>query len=1183
MKIKRLEIVGFKSFVDKVSLDFQQGITGVVGPNGCGKSNIVDAIRWVMGEQNARHLRGRAMEDVIFGGSEIRKPLGMAEVSIIFDNSAGLSPPAYRDYTEIMVTRRLYRNGDSDYLLNKTPCRLLDITELFMDTGVGARAYSIIEQGKVGMLISSKPEDRRALIEEAAGVTKFKSRKKAALRKMDATRQNLVRLGDVVTEVRRNLGSLKRQAQRAETYRQQRAEAKRIELSLAGNRYQILQQELNRVGSEAQARAGQLEQIEARLAAGELQIEERQLALVSLEDDLARSQEQVYQLGSEVQRVEGELVLASRQRETLLRQDLQQQEEQQEVAERLGALDDEERLLHQTDDQLQSELLQAEQQTRAAEQALAEHQQAENRLSLQLEGGRRKLMELLNEVSRLTNRREELARRLLAEEERQERNRSEAVRLSEQQQEQAELRFTLEEQLRLLQQKARELNDEQQTLQERQHLLNKRRAEAETAVADMRQQLERRRSRLESLQELEQNLDGYSEGVRLLFAAGTLQRQVAADFLQVAPEHELAVEMALGERLQAIPLGDPDHLDAAVALLREQGARATLLLGAAGCAELSPPAGATPLSDLVKGKGVHAQRIGPLLAGTFLVESLEPFFGRSLAAGTLLVTSGGDCLSWRGELIAGAPVAAGSGLLRKKREIEELTGQVEQLELQLDRQQETCRLLQEELARCEDEAQALSGERHRQELRLLELRNDQDRSVQEQARLQERLELLSFEEEQLHDERQRLLAEQEQISRGTEHSSAQQIALERETGRLQQEQSDARSRVEQVRETMTGLRVGLASLKERRDGGRETLRRVLRSREELTKRTALLRSRRQESAAEKQRLEELDRHLRVELDLLLQRREERQADEVAVRERFEESRRQLETLRDRQREIRGQADERRKELARLQLRQRELCVDAEHLRGSVEERYRVDLDEHQVAEATEAELERLQGQLKQLLQRIEALGEVNLTAIDEHREQEQRYDFLTKQRDDLHRSLEDLQKAINKINRTTRRRFKETFDQVNEKFRQVFPRLFRGGQAELRLTDEDDLLQSGIEIVVQPPGKRLQNVNLLSGGEKALTAVALIFSLFLIKPTPFCVLDEVDAPLDDANIDRFAEMVREMSEISQFIIITHSKRTMANAQTMYGVTMEQPGVSKIVSVRMTDCQPPGETAAVLNQ
>ncbi len=378
---------------------------------------------------------------------------------------------------------------------------------------------------------------------------------------------------------------------------------------------------------------------------------------------------------------------------------------------------------------------------------------------------------------------------------------------------------------------------------------------------------------------------------------------------------------------------------------------------------------------------------------------------------------------------------------------------------------------------------------------------------------------------------------------------------------------------------MTERRVALASVQQQQHATDGTLVRLAAQCREMEQRKRQLQQRRQRGNEEQQQLLQSDERLRIELNLLLDRREGQRQAGQAVREKYEQQRCQLDESRERLRGVRSEAEELRKEVARLQLRRHELQIDAEHLRQGALERYRVDLSEHQVPEATEDELERQQQQLQRLQQRIESLGEVNLMAIDEYREQQERYDFLCQQRDDLSQSLNDLQKAINQINRTTRRRFKETFEQVNSKFKQVFPRLFHGGQAELRLIDENDLLETGIDIIVQPPGKRLQNVNLLSGGEKALTAVALIFSLFLVKPTPFCMLDEVDAPLDDVNIDRFAEMVREMTKQSQFIIITHSKRTMRVVDTMYGITMQEPGVSKLVSVRMSDHQLSAEPAA----
>ncbi len=1155
MKIKRLDIVGFKSFVDKVSLDFQQGITGVVGPNGCGKSNIVDAIRWSMGEQNARFLRGQAMEDVIFGGSESRKPHGLAEVSVVFDNSAKICPPAYRDYAEIMVTRRLYRSGESEYLLNKTPCRLLDITELFMDTGVGARAYSIIEQGKVGMLVSAKPAERRNLIEEAAGVTKYKLRKKTALRKMDATRQNLVRLSDIISEVRRQLSSLKRQAQRAEKFREYRGEAKRLELSLTGNKFQRLQAEIALVSEQEQDASGQLAKLDARLEQGELQLEERQLGLTEIEAELSASQERVYKLAGEIQRVEGEQALSLRQREQLQAQSAEQREERALVKERLTSLAEEIGLLQEEQGGFSVRLENLADDCEVQEEGLRQALSREQALLSQLEERRRELMELLAEANRLTNRREEIKRRLESESDRRQQLKAEAVRLHEQQ---VELDATKQQ-----------LDDQLQTITERQQLLT-----------GEREQLERRRQQLkEQFRQAESDLT--KERQQTERCADTPWTIIAADLLRVKdPADEVAIEMALGERLQAVPVASLEAAEDALRHLQQVKARATLLLppGTAAVCGFSP---GQPLLELVQAKSGAEVLVQNLLAGTFLVDDLRAYWGQQLPAGALLVAKDGSCLNWRGELTAGRAAESNSGLLSKKRQLEELAHELTRREEQLQQHLKQLARLQDELEQSEAEEQAAAAEEHQLELQSLNLKKDRQGVQAEVARLAERLELIEFDREQIGELCSSLEQEGAQLAAGSQRSSEQQQQLEEMTETLQVQLAELRGQLDEEREQLTEKRVALAALRQQQQGVNDTLERLAGQQQELQQRQQQLQQRQQTAEEQQRDLCLGDERLKVELELLLERHAAQQQASQQVRERYEQQRAQLDEQREQLRSVRLAAEDLRKQVARLQLRQHELQMEAEHVRQGVQERYRVDLHEHQVPEATEDELERERQQLKRLQQRIESLGEVNLMAIDEYREQEERYDFLTGQRDDLQRSLDDLQKAISQINRTTRRRFKETFDQVNEKFRQVFPRLFRGGQAELRLMDEEDLLETGIEIIVQPPGKRLQNVNLLSGGEKALTAVALIFSLFLIKPTPFCVLDEVDAPLDDANIDRFAELVREMTDQSQFIIITHSKRTMTIVDTMYGVTMQEPGVSKLVSVRINDPEavsPPARAA-----
>lgn len=1169
MKIKRLDIVGFKSFVDKVSLDFQQGITGVVGPNGCGKSNIVDAIRWVMGEQNARHLRGRMMEDVIFGGSESRKPHGLAQVSVVFDNSAGVCPPEYKDYAEIMVTRRLHRSGESDYLINKTPCRLLDITELFMDTGVGARSYSIIEQGKVGMLVSAKPEERRSLIEEAAGVTKFKARKKTALRKMDATRQNLIRLGDIITEVRRQISSLKRQAQRAEKFREYRGEVKRIELSLTGNRFQSLGHELSLVDQRQQEQAAILARLDARLEEGDLQLEEQQLKVTAAETEHNRLQQQVYQSGTEIQKAENDLLLSGRQREHLLQQDHDLQSELESLAERLKSLENEREQLRLQDRGADETLDELRRVVAGAEAALQEKVSHEQQLNQQYENHRSELMELFSHSNRLSNRREEVSRRLAAETGRRQQLESNAASLGEQLEAVEKKRQDLILELNHVCDRQEGLQTAREDLEVRYRTTNEKLKLAEVALDEQRHALEKERSMQESLQELQRQREGYSEGVRSLLATSDPQGRVLADILTVSEDYEAAVAMALGDRLQAVlPSGSVDAANV-FRHLSQQQARATLL-NAVALHPVSPFAQGTPLVEKVAAQQGCEAIIEQLFCGVYVVSDVMNYLDHPLDPGTLLVDQAGRCLDWQGFLSGGATSVGSSGLLRRKRQLDEVEARIGQLEAVFAAGQAGLEELREEVIQLDEERSAATSRAHLLELQAVELGKDRQGLQAEADHLNSRLALIIHDLEQIDEGHDSLKREEQELTVGLSRTGERQKDLETTSAGFQAQLTAVRLELERAREGLTSQRVELAALQQHRLAMRETLTRIDRQTEEINQSRTRIEQKKTSARDSSAQLETEEAQLRARLEVLLDHRTELQKRADQSRLAYEQQRSAIEDSREQLRSIRSEAEELRKGVAQLQLRRHELQVDREHVRQTVLERYRVDLLEHQVPEATDDEQERQRQQLRRLQQRIESLGEVNLMAIEEYREQEERYDFLSQQRDDLNQSLDDLQKAISQINRTTRRRFKETFEQVNEKFKQVFPRLFRGGQAELRLTDENDLLETGIDIIVQPPGKRLQNVNLLSGGEKALTAVALIFSLFLIKPTPFCILDEVDAPLDDVNIDRFADMVKEMTDQSQFIIITHSKRTMAILDTMYGVTMQEPGVSKLVSVRLNE-------------
>jgi len=1172
MRIKRLDILGFKSFVEKTSFDFPGGIVGIVGPNGCGKSNVVDAIRWVLGEQNAKNLRGRMMEDVIFGGSESRKPHGMAEVSLTFSNDDGLAPPQYREYAEIMVTRRLFRNGESEYLINKTPCRLLDITELVMDTGVGARAYSIIEQGKIGLILNAKPEERRTLIEEAAGVTKFKNRKKTALRKIDATRQNLTRLGDIVSEVRRQMNSLKRQAQRAERFKELREEARGIELHFARRRYLELTEESRSLSETERATQQALDGSSASLEASELRLEEARLQQAGREKELSMAQERLYGLSSQIQGVEGRIEFGEKELVSLDRQDERMAEERLEISRRLEDLAREEIGLRESHQGLGSDLVREEQRLREDEELLRGHGEEEQRTAQQLEESRRDLYALLTDITRLGSLQEEAQRRLEQLSERFARNSSEAVSFRGELEEVTNKVLGLEAALSEF--KERRENLRQRREEQRSSLEQLRQAveDNENLLLVRREELNRMRSRLESLQQLERNLEGYGSGVRTLLKDDGFRGsfgKMAADLFEAPQELERAVEAVLEEGLQALVTEGNTPVLEALAFLQREGGRCSFLLPGFAGGTPPPPAGAEPLVAKLQVRVGAEALVENLLGHVFVVDHIEPYLS-GFGAGVTLVSPDGVVLTGRGCLTGGGSPDQGHGLLHQKREIKELTEQVELVRLQVEELQRQRDDLRARLAATEVALQETDAALHRKELKVVDNEKDLERLIQEQERFTERLEVLSLEEDQLHEEQLALERQLGDAQSGYHLQLGKRQELEQLVASLQERLQQQRAELEHLRERVTGLKVTVASIREREEGSRQGLEQLLQRREELQGRSALLVGRVEEGGEERERLKQEGQRLRSELEVLFRRREEDKAGFDKLKDAFEVRGVEIDRQEEQLKGLRRGNSELRERLASLQMKGRELALEVEHLRENILERYRVELAELEEEAGEDFDDAVAEKRLEQLRRQIDMIGEVNLTAIEEYQELEERHTFLTTQQEDLRQSLEDLQKAIAKINRTTRQRFSETFEQVNENFREIFPRLFRGGRARLILTDEQDMLETGIDIEVQPPGKKLQNVTLLSGGEKALTAVALIFAIFLLKPTPFCLLDEVDAPLDDANISRFNDMVMEMGKTSQFILITHNKRTMEMAETLYGVTMEEPGVSRIVSVRMTE-------------
>jgi chromosome segregation protein len=1175
VKIKRLEIIGFKSFVDKMTFEFPQGITAVVGPNGCGKSNIVDAIRWVMGEQSAKNLRGKSMEDLIFGGSESRKPLGMAEVTLTFSAEDGRVPAKYLSYSEIQVTRRLFRDGESEYLLNKTPCRLMDISELFMDTGVGARAYSIIEQGRIGMILMSKPEERRFLIEEAAGVTKYKSRKQVALKKIEHSRQNLLRIGDIIAELKRQLNSLQRQAKKAERFRALREELKEIEVTLAAFNYAFLESERAELVTELTDLEMKAAAVASDLESRDLALEEKRVALLELEKSLSVAQEVSYRNKSDIQRVENRLEFRQKESLNLEHQRQRLTEELAVLARQAEESAGELTVLEDRKGAFIVELTAAEESLHGAEKELEEQTAAERRLAMRLDEARRELFSLLSEIAQLNNQQTGAARRLEAIEERFERNRREKLAFRESLAE-AEGRVadlltvvgSLDERKSGTIESLASCSSREENLKVSLELL-------ERELMVRRDEVSKKKSRLHSLQELEAQFAGYGQGVRNIFLAEPFRGRfpgVVADMLEIAEAYELALEAALGEKLQYVVCGGAgDAMEAVSYLKKSSGGRCTLLpKDVRPSAPQQAPAGVSRLLDKATIRDGYQEAIALLLADVYLADDFSSALSLARSYPNLsFVTTDGEVACCGGVVNGGSTEVAQQGLVHKKREIKDLVREVSAAETALQRKELERERLKSEIFQVEEEVREVRQLLHDTELRLVSTGNDLQR-VQEECRgLEDRIALKEMEDDQLREERDALLIETEHAKEQRASGEERKSGVEAETAALEKELTVRNAGIEKMREKVTDLKVTTAALQEKRESNLRAFKRV----EELA---GDLRTRHQGHGAELEKCLQVHQELAAEiagdeeaLGKLLARQVETEASHAAIRERYDGEAQALQENEAVIKGVRSCGEEIRRAIADKNLKSSELAMSLQNIENSLMDKYRLSIapflskseDEsadHSAMQARRAELQKL----------IDEVGDVNLMAIEEYRELEERFAFLSEQKADLEESLQSLQKAIQRINKTTRKRFLETFHLVNAKFQEVFPRLFCGGRAELKLTNEEDLLETGIDIIVQPPGKKLQNVTLLSGGEKALTAVALIFSIFLIKPSPFCLLDEVDAPLDDANIGRFNEMVREMTAFSQFIVITHNKATMAVADTLFGVTMEEPGVSKLVSVRL---------------
>ena len=1151
MRLKSIKLAGFKSFVDPTTVSFPSNMAAVVGPNGCGKSNIIDAVRWVMGESSAKNLRGESMTDVIFNGSNTRKPVTQASIELIFDNSDGTLTGEYAGYNEISIRRRVTRDSQNTYFLNGTKCRRRDITDIFLGTGLGPRSYSIIEQGMISKLIEAKPEDLRNFIEEAAGISKYKERRRETENRIRRTQENLERLSDLREELERQLERLHRQAQAAEKYQEYKAEERQLKAQLLALRWQNLNQQ---VGSREQVIGDQEVAFEALVAeqrSADASIERLRDGHHELSERFNLVQGRFYSVGGDIARVE-QSIQHGQQRLRQLQDDLREAEKARlETESHLGH---DRTLLATLGEELEMLLPEQEMTAAAAEESAASLEEAEVAMhgwQEQWDGFNQRSAEPRRQAEVQQSRIAQLEQSLERLAERQRRLNEELQQLVADPEDAAILE--LNEQLAAgeLEQEALHLAEEQQA--ERLQQLREELQQAGQAQQQAQGELQRLNGRLASLEALQQAaLDPGQGAGEWLREQNLLQRPRLAEGLRVESGWELAVETVLGADLQAVLLDDFAGLDFAAL---EQG---ELRLA-------SPARGGARRAGSLLDKVESSHDLSPWLAGVRPVESLEQALAArsQLADGESLISRDGY---WVGRhfLRVRRAAEADSGVLARGQELERLQLEREEREAALAQLDERLLALRDEQRLQEEqrEQQRRQGQELARQLSELKAKLSASQAKAEQLglrrrrlqdELQEAAEQREIEQEQLGESRLQLQDALDAMALDNEQRESLLASRDSLRERLDRVRQDARQHKDHAHQ----LAVRVGSLKAQHDSTRQALERLEMQAERLHERREQLSLNLEEGEAP---LEEL----RIKLEELLERRMAVDDELRQARLALEDADRELRDAEKRRTQAEQQAQLLRSQLEQQRMDWQSLNVRRKALADQLaEDNY----DLHGViatlpAEATESAWEE---ELERMAARIARLGPINLAAIDEYQQQSERKRYLDAQDADLVEALETLENVIRKIDKETRNRFKDTFDQINGGLQALFPKVFGGGNAYLELTGED-LLDTGVTIMARPPGKKNSTIHLLSGGEKALTALALVFSIFQLNPAPFCMLDEVDAPLDDANVGRYARLVKEMSATVQFIYITHNKIAMEMADQLMGVTMHEPGCSRLVAV-----------------
>ena len=1191
MYLKRLDIQGFKSFAEKINLEFNNGITSVVGPNGSGKSNIADAIRWVLGEQSVKTLRGSKMEDVIFAGTEHRKPLGFAEVSITLDNSDSALPI---EFGEVTVTRRVFRSGESEYLINKTPCRLKDITELFLDTGIGRDGYSVIGQGRVDEILSTRSEDRRHIFEEASGIMKYKVRKLDAEKKLELTRQNLERINDIINELESQLVPLKEQSEAARRYLDLREHLKELEVNVYLDSMEKFKDKLAVYDEQYKTAKDQVEAENKKLEDITSSNKEKTDLLKNFDERLEAARQQFHLLEGNIERCSSDIKLNNEKIENLTQNIVRLDTEAKEFQDKMSGLDKEEAAkkdkLKYLERQLQDFTTKLSEYEKQMEELLKTLNESERNIEL-LKSGIMDKMDIQSDkkmqISNVKTHMENMQKR--------QRNIDTEVyqHVIENDNEKMK-KEDLTESIRHASEQIRQQSEKKQELLNEQAESDKMLNEMRLRQSKLKSDIQFKTSRVRTLKEMEQNLEGYNRSVKQVLQACRESQEFGkgihgalAQLIRVDKKYEAAIEMTLGSALQNIVTESEEAAKKAIEYLKSNKlGRATFLpissvngksFDASMLSRINRSEGFCGVaSDLVEFNPKYGGIMASLLGRVVVTDNLDNAIRMARAFGYSfrIVTLEGDILSTGGSMSGGSLENRGPGILSRSREITELETELQTLKASDVALEKDIRLLTEDIGQIVSEISSIDNAIKNNE--LVKIRDESHLAQVEEniKRILARMDMLKQEKEQLDRQLNDISQEMDKYQQELQSIELEISEARKTVAEFQDKHKEDQSVRDALHADITDFKISVNSIKESMESVRENSDRLAAEKDALLKGISRKESEKTKSLEEIKKLELLNESLNV----LIRKHEEEKSGKTFELDRLTEERKILEEdLFDIVNKI-NDANKNilllQEEYSRVEVKKARLETEMEALQDRMWNEYELTYSSALLLKKEIGSLTQAQKRITELRNNIKELGTVNVASIEEYVKSKERYEFMSNQRNDMEQAREKLLRVVQEMTSIMKKQFLEQFKLINENFSIVFKELFNGGRAGLILVDQENVLESGIEIEVQPPGKKLQNMMLLSGGERAFTAIALLFSILRLRPSPFCVLDEIEAALDDANVYRFSEYLRRYSDQTQFIMVTHRKGTMEGSDMLYGVTMQEHGISRIVSMKM------GEKVAV---